>query len=100
MLVVILPDSLPRRLNQLGRLQLRVKERRENLGRQVTGADIYPVVLIHFAAEETAPICSFLANNFCALDILPIINQKRAALAASKILRLMKTLRRQTAKRP
>jgi len=75
--------------------ELRKEIRRKHVGEQVAGTDIDPRVFVDLSAKELAAIRSLFANNLSTLGQRRIIDDERAALAATDILRLMKALRRQ-----
>src|ERR1700686_4722482 len=60
---VKVPRVLPARLYGFPRLELRVQEGGEEIGRQVTGSHIDPRIFINLAAEETATVGSLLADD-------------------------------------
>src|SRR5512132_3090250 len=72
------PNLSSPRLNLIAVLELRLEKRREQVRRQITGSDIYPRVLVHFAAEKSASIGPLFPKNFGALVELAIIDQQRA----------------------
>jgi len=76
-----------------------ITEGRQDIRREITGANVNPRVLVYLPTEEAAAVCAFLPDDFSTLNILRIVNQQRAAFAAGKIFGLMKALRGQTTER-
>src|SRR6516165_3440155 len=64
LLIVILPDPPPGRLDLIPAFELREKERGENVRRQVARSDVYPCVLVHLSAKETASVSTLFAHDF------------------------------------
>ncbi len=95
-----LPDRLAGGFESRSRLQLRQQEGRQDIGRQVAGADVHPGVLVHLAAEEAAAVGAFLADDLGALDVAWVVDQQRAALAAGEVLGLVEALGGQAPKVP
>src|SRR5262249_37206798 len=90
--IVSLPYPAPMCLNRLPLLQLCVEESREDITHQIAGADVHPCVFVHLSAKEPAAIGSFLADDFRPPDQSGIVDQQRAALATTDVLRFVKTL--------
>src|SRR5438034_1143735 len=71
--------------------ELRTQKSCQQIRRQIARSDIDPVVLIDFAPEKSASICSLFPKNFGSLIKLCVVNQQCAAFSAREILGLMKT---------
>src|ERR1035437_2868075 len=96
-MVVILPYLLPRGLDARPNFQLRVQEGRQHVTHHIARPDIDPRILVHLSAEKPAAIRALLADDFGPLDQGRVIDEQRAALAASNVLGFMETLRSQAA---
>src|SRR6266566_10160469 len=77
--------------------KLRTEKGRQQIRRQITRADIDPGVLVDLAAEKPAPVRSFFPKDLGPLIEVRIVDQQRAAFAATEILGFMET---QSCKRP
>src|SRR5690242_16583557 len=87
--VVALPDLLAPALDLLARLELPEENGREQVRREIAGADVHPRVFVDQAAEETAAVCAFLADDLGSLHERRIVDQQCTALAAAEVLRLV-----------
>src|SRR5215212_5608419 len=92
MLVVIIPNALPLRLNLLAGLELGIQESGEHLRWKITGAQVNPGVLVYLAAEEAAAVGAFLPDNLRALHVNRVVYEERATLTADKVLGLVEAL--------
>src|SRR6476646_4863893 len=83
------PDLSSPRLNLIAVFELGAQERGQQIRGQIARSNVYPRVLVHFAAEESASIGSFFPKNFGAFVKLRIVDQQRATFSAREILRLV-----------
>ena len=91
-------DRLSSVLNLFMFFQLRIQERSQYLGRQVTGADIDPAVFVYLSSEKPGAVGTFFSNDFCTLNQLGIVDQKSTTFTAVKVFGFVKTLRSQCTK--
>ena len=96
-LVIILPNALPLRLDGLPCFQLGVEKGRQHVAHHITRADVHPGIFVHLSAKKPAAIGPFLANDLGALNQTRVVDEQRAAFAAGDVLGFMKTLGCQTA---
>src|ERR1700722_2615391 len=89
---VTFPDLLPPGLNAWPDFQLSKKKRRQHVAHDIAGTEINPRVLVHLPSEKQAAVGAFLANYLGALEVDWIVDEQRAALAASDVLCLVETL--------
>src|SRR5271170_2898325 len=94
---VVFPESTPLALDFLSALQLRQQERGQQVGRQITGPDIHPSVLIDLTAEELAAVGALFADDHGAFDHLRIVHHHGSSLTANDVLSLVKALCAQAA---
>ena len=97
--IVEAPNPLAMGLDLFSVFQLGIQKRGQDIRRQVGGANVYPGVLVHLAAEEAAAIGAFLADDLGALDERRIVDQQCPSLAAREVLGFVEGLRRQRSKR-
>src|SRR6516225_4294918 len=83
------PDFSSPRLNLIAVFELRAEKCGQQVRGEIARPDVYPGVLVHLAAEESASIGSLFPKNFGALVKLGIIDQQRAAFSAGEILGLV-----------
>lgn len=76
MVVVVIPDTLPRSLDLLFGLELGVQERGEKVGGAVARSNVDPSILVHLAAEELAAVSTLFADYFGAVDVGGVINNE------------------------
>ncbi len=65
---VVFPDLTPHRLNLVALFELCAEEGREQVRRQITRADIDPVVFVDFAAKKSTAIRSLFPEEFQRAD--------------------------------
>src|SRR5436190_1665351 len=71
--------------------KLRTEKGRQQVRRQIARADIDPGVLVDFAAEKPASVRSLFPKDLGPLIEVGIVDQQRAAFAATEILGFMET---------
>src|SRR5271157_4486857 len=97
--LIVAPDSSPFVLNLVPGLELREQESCQNIGGKITGANIYPAVLVYLPPEELAAVRPFLTDYQGPLYESGIVHDQRPAFSTSHILSFMETLRSKTPKR-
>src|SRR6188472_1873470 len=93
MLLIIYPNPLPFRLNNLASFELSAEKSRKNIRRQVTRADVHPSIFIYLAAKKTAAVSPLFPKDLGTLDVLRVVKQQGPAFPASEIFGLVKALR-------
>src|SRR5260370_24007011 len=88
-LMVAVPMGLPAPCQGLGILELRPEKGRNDVARQIGGADIDPSILIDLAAEEFASVGAFFADDLGPLDEARVVDDQRAAFAGDEVLGLV-----------
>src|SRR5208282_6621408 len=96
-LVVILPNALPLRLDGLPYFQLGVEKGRQDVTHHITRANVHPGIFVHLSPKEPAAIRPLFTNDLGPLNQTRVVDEQRAALAAGDILCFMETLGSQTA---
>src|SRR5690242_7878440 len=94
------PNFLATFLDLVPDFKLREKETGQQFRRQIARADIDPGVFVDLSAEEQAAVSPLLMEDLRPFDILRIVDQQCATLAAIEIFGFVKTLRGETAKCP
>src|SRR5580765_8727152 len=85
MLVVIVPDIPPPRLDVLPDLQLGKKECRQDVAHHVARSHINPGILVHLSTEEEAAIGSLFADDLGPINKTPIIDEESAPFPTSDV---------------
>src|SRR5688500_14091744 len=68
------PDRAPPALALVTPLELREKEGRQKVGRQITGSNVHPTVFVNLPAEEATAIRAFFAKDLRSIEQVRIVD--------------------------
>src|SRR5580700_3176267 len=88
---VVGPHAASYTLDVFASLELRPQECAEKIGREKARTNVHPGVFVYLPSKETAPVRPFFAKYFGPFHVTGVVNQQGASLAATDVLRLMKT---------